>query len=258
MMGVGLGLALSLVLGCATLPGAGRVGGEGWRQSHAVQGTGPVVVFEARLGDGKESWATVFAPVSRFARAFAYDRAGYGQSRSESTARDAFTIVRELRRTLAALDLPPPYVLVGHSIGGQYVELFARLHPREVAGVVLVDARNVHYSERCRREGLERCTLPWPIRLLMPKAARGEVDASGRTEARIPAAGPFPEVPVIVLSATRRPGSSESLKRVWAETQADLLDLSPESRQGICDTCGHYIQRDAPELVVEAIRSLVE
>ena len=250
---------LALSLGCAQLPGVGRVEGERWRQSYALQGTrGPVVVFESGLGDGKESWAQVLEPVSQFARAFAYDRAGYGASQSEVDSRDAVAVVSELRRTLEALELTPPYVLVGHSLGGQFVELFARTHPDEVAGVVLVDVRNVSYSERCFAEGLERCTVPWYTRLVMPKAVRGEVDASRRTEATIPSAGPFPEVAVVVLTATQRPGSSEALKRVWAETQAELVELSPKARQRICDTCGHYIQHDAPELVVDAIRSIVE
>jgi pimeloyl-ACP methyl ester carboxylesterase len=253
-----VGLALAFVPGCAKLPGSGRVEGERWIQSYALQGTGPVVVFESGLGDGKHSWEAVFGPVSEFARAFAYDRAGYGASRSDAPSRDAFTVVSELRRTLRALSLTPPYVLVGHSLGGQYVELFARLHPEEVSGMVLVDARNTSYGARCEVEGLERCTLPWLARLMMPRAAQREVEASGRTEARIRATGSFPEVPLIVLTATRRPGSSEALKRVWAETQAELVELSPGARQEICEACGHYIQRDAPELVVDAVRSLVE
>lgn len=248
-----------LWIGCASLPGSDRVGHEGGRQSYALQGErGPVVIFESGLGDGKRSWSRVFGPVSRFARAFAYDRAGYGASESEAPLRDAPTQVRELRATLAVLDLPPPYVLVGHSLGGQYVEYFARTHPDEIQGVVLVEARNVVYSERCVAEGLERCTLPWWVRLLMPRAAVREVDASGLTELAIRSAGPFPEVPLVVLSGTQRPGSSEALKRVWAETQADLVTLSPKARQQICDTCGHYVQQDAPELVIDAIRSIVE
>ncbi len=50
--------------------------------------------------------------------------------------------------TVGQVKLSPPYVLVGHSLGGQYVELFARLHPDEVVGVVLVDSRHPEFTQR--------------------------------------------------------------------------------------------------------------
>jgi hypothetical protein len=60
-----------------------------------------------------------------------------------------------------------------------------------------------------------------------------------------------------VLTSTQRPADMPELRRVWAETQADLLTLSLEGTLEICETCGHYIQREAPDLVVDAIRSIV-
>jgi len=245
--------------GCASLPGTARLDSGGARQAYALAGEGaPVVVFEAGLGNVKEIWESVFVPVSGFTRAIAYDRSGYGGSRGGGASRDGATIVAELRTLLLSLDLPPPYVLVGHSLGGQFVELYARTHPDEVAGVVLVDARHVDFSERCVVEQVERCGLPVFTRMLMPRGARAELRAASRTEEQIRAAGPFPDVPLRVLTATQRPESMPNLRRVWAETQADLTDLSERSQQEICDSCGHYIQRDAPERVVEAIRAVID
>jgi pimeloyl-ACP methyl ester carboxylesterase len=263
LLGIGWVAAAILLFGCSTLPGSAtremptnRGGGP---RSYALAGTlGPVVLLEAGLGDGKESWEPILSGVSRFARPFAYDRAGYGQSQTNSPVRDGDTIVREARELLAELELPPPYLLVGHSLGGQFVELFARQHPEEVLGVLLVESRNATYSARCERAGIERCPMPRLLRMILPAAARHEVDAAPRTEAQIQDAPPFPDVPLIVLTATRRPGSSEALKRLWAETQAELAELSPQGRQQICDECGHYLHHDAPSLVVEAIRSLAE
>ncbi|HKK53304.1 MAG TPA: alpha/beta hydrolase, partial [Myxococcota bacterium] len=142
-------------------------------------------------------------------------------------------------------------------LGGQFVELYARLHPEEVAGVVLVDARSVDFSQRCLAERVERCTLPWLSRILLPPGARAELAGAARTEEQIRAAGPFPAVPLHVLTATQRPASMPNLRRVWAETQAALSQLSPRGEQEICESCGHFIQRDAPERVIEAIRSIV-
>lgn len=252
-------VALLVLLGCASLPGAQILETGESRHSYALAGNAdPVVVFESGLGDGKESWRFVFEPVSEFARVLAYDRGGYGGSRTRNENRDGAVIVEELRELLEALGLAPPYVLVGHSIGGHFVELFARTYPQEVAGVVFVDARSADFSDRCIREDAERCTVPAVAKLLMPGGARAELMASSETERQIREAGAFPEVPVRVLTATRRPDDMPNLKRAWAEAQVALAGMSPLATQEICDTCGHYIQHDAPDRVVSAIRSILE
>ena len=99
--------------------------------------------------------------------------------------------------------------------------------------------------------------VPAWARLLMPGGARAELEAIDRTEDQIRASGPFPPVPVRILTATRRPESMPNLRRVWAETQADFRSLSPMAKQTICTTCGHYIQLDAPDLVREAIEEIL-
>ncbi|MCA9504937.1 MAG: alpha/beta fold hydrolase [Myxococcales bacterium] len=247
-----------VLVACASLPGAELRDAGTMRQSYALAGdAGPVVVLESGLGNGKGSWAPVFTDLSGFARVLAYDRAGYGRSRSPEATRDAATIVEELRDLLVHLELPPPWVLVGHSIGGQFVELFARTHPEEVAGVVFVDARHVDFSERCQTEQVERCDLPAIARWTLPAAARAELRAAPATEREIRAAAPFPPIPVRVLSAMKRPERMPNLRRVWAESQADLARSSPLARQETCSECGHYLHHDAPERVVEAVRSIL-
>ncbi|MEM7412835.1 MAG: alpha/beta fold hydrolase [Myxococcota bacterium] len=243
---------------CASLPEASRRVGDATHTYALAGADGPVVVFESGLGDGRDSWSGVFEPVSGFARAFAYDRAGYGGSHSSAALRDGATVVAELRRLLRALDLAPPYLLVGHSLGGHFVELFAREHPEEVAGVVFVDARHVDFSQRCVAQEVERCGVPWFVRWLMPAGARAELAASARTEAQLRAAAPFPPIPVRVLSAGQRPASMPNLRREWARAQADLARLSPRGSQETCDACGHYVQRDDPERVVRTIQEGVE
>ena len=253
-----LGLILSTVA-CRTLPGSASIDLAGAEHAYAQSGsTGPIVVFESGLGDGKESWTAVFAATGEFAHAFAYDRAGYGGSASSAAARDGETIVEELRALLASLELPPPYLLVGHSIGGHFVELYARMYPSEVAGVVFVDARHAEFSARCIREKAERCDVPLLAKLLMPSAAKAELAASPTTEESLRDAPEFPAIPVRVLTAARRPQNMPNLRRAWAEAQADLAQLSPLATQTICDECGHYVHRDRPDIVVNAIRSIAD
>lgn len=99
----------------------------------------PVVVLDSGLGDGASSWSTVQDQIAAKTRVCAYDRAGYGKSSPGPEPRDTAAIVGDLTAMLKAAHVRGPYVLVGHSLASFDVRLFAYAHPREVAGVVLVD-----------------------------------------------------------------------------------------------------------------------
>lgn len=101
---------------------------------------GPVVILDAGLGCNCLDWALVQPELSKFTRAVAFDRAGYGWSDAGPSPRTAKQIVEELHLMLKAADLPAPYILVGHSFGGINARLFAQEYPEEVLGLVLVDA----------------------------------------------------------------------------------------------------------------------
>jgi pimeloyl-ACP methyl ester carboxylesterase len=103
-----------------------------------VGNSGPVVVLESGLPGGL-GYQDVRREVGKFARAVAYDRAGMGTSDPGPQPRDAKHVVEELRTALRNAGLAPPYVLVGQSMGGAYIRVFAADHPDEVRGMVLVD-----------------------------------------------------------------------------------------------------------------------
>jgi pimeloyl-ACP methyl ester carboxylesterase len=100
---------------------------------------GPVVVFDAALAGSSVSWTFVQPPIARFARAFAYDRAGFGWSDAGPLPRTAGRIADELHRLLERAGETPPYVLVGHSFGGLVMQIFAARFSTETAALVLVD-----------------------------------------------------------------------------------------------------------------------
>ncbi len=103
-------------------------------------GTGsPAVVFDAALGASSVSWTLVRPAVARVTRACAYDRAGFGWSEGGPLPRTAGRLAEELRELLRRADVPPPYVLVGHSFGGLVTRIFAARFAGDVAGLVLVD-----------------------------------------------------------------------------------------------------------------------
>jgi pimeloyl-ACP methyl ester carboxylesterase len=252
-------LLLSGVCGCASLQPAQNAATEYGSFSYSSAGSGsPVVVFESGLGNGREAWRPLFADVGKFASVFAYDRGGYGDSRATAEDRSAREIVEELRALLKAAQVPPPYVLVGHSIGGLYANLFARMHPDEIAGVVLVDARPPDFSERCKAAGALVCAPPaW----LMPFVGGGslaEYKWAPKGMQQVRDAPPFPPVPLVVVTGTNKPFEGKAFNQLWLETQAELSRLSPNGRHVICDHCGHYVHEDDPALVVEAIRDVVE
>lgn len=102
---------------------------------------GPTVVLEHGAFGCAADWAVVQERlVAKGLRSVAYDRAGLGFSAPGPKPRDGRAIVADLAALLRELDEPGPYVLVGHSMGGLMVRLFALTHPDLAAGVVLVDA----------------------------------------------------------------------------------------------------------------------
>ena len=216
----------------------------------------PTVVMEAGLGDGMKSWAPIINHVAIDASVFVYNRAGYGRSSRSGSPRTGERIVEELRADLKALNVQPPYVLVGHSIGGTYMQLFAQRYPDEVAGLVLVDSRPADMTRRCRAELKDApCDPPALARALMTPAARAEYDAGDATFDKVRSGGSLRDIPLVVITAAKHKEGG-GFAELWSELQGDLVRQSSRGRQIIARNSGHYVQRDEPQLVIDAIRDL--
>jgi len=110
---------------------------------HGMGDSGPAVILDAGIGASSLSWRIVQTQAARFARVYAYDRAGFGWSdppRRAQGPRVASRLAEELRAVLHAAEVPGPYILVGHSFGGYVARLYAERWPAEVAGLVMVDS----------------------------------------------------------------------------------------------------------------------
>ena len=106
-------------------------------------GTGsPTVLFESNGGMPGYRWVRLQRAVANFTRACWYDRAGLGWSDAGPFPNHSDSIAHDLHDLLTAANIAPPYILVGHALGGFHVRTFRSFYPNEVAGLVLVDPMN--------------------------------------------------------------------------------------------------------------------
>lgn len=251
------GLVLSLLLSACTRLESEVVDFQGRKIEVVDAGDGPTtVVFEAGLGDDWKHWNRVARHVSEDARVFAYSRPGYGDSDTTTTPRDPGHIVEDLRELLASQDIPPPYILVGHSFGGTYMELFARAHPEEVAGLVLVDSRPSDFLAECESAGLDVCGVPSAQVEAKGGVFAAEYTAFAEASEEMMAAGTFGAYPVRVLTATRRAGKSPERMALWTSMHASLAEEAEDGAQ-IRVHGGHYLQVFHARKVAEVIRGLL-
>lgn len=219
----------------------------------------PTVVFQSGLGDDHGSWAEVLQQLPPQIEAVAPDRPGYGASPASRQVRDACRIAQEQRQLLQRSGVKPPYVLVGHSLGGLYQYVYARQYPDEVAGLVLLDPTHPDILKTMQRETPTAAALLQLARnTVFTPAMRQEFDAQAACLDALDTRTPLP-MPATLMVSTRAPAyEGERLQAALAGLQQDWLQLiGTEALTPVADA-GHYIQRDAPQAVVWAIRSLVE
>jgi pimeloyl-ACP methyl ester carboxylesterase len=119
----------------------------GYKIHVSEAGTGRVVVFESGLGEDISTWHDVLPKVAQFAHTFTYDRPGIGKSDISPQSKTLQEMTAKLHSLLKANKLHPPYILVGHSLGGLLVQMFAHSYPKEVSGLVLLDPADPHLDE---------------------------------------------------------------------------------------------------------------
>lgn len=277
----------------AVIPPPGRlVEVEGHRLHLVCVGQGsPTVVLEAGMSDAFAVWARVQPALSETTRVCSYDRAGIGYSDPGPLPRTTLTIVRELHTLLGAAGESAPYVLVGHSFGGLNVRAFAAEHPAEVAGLVLVDASHEDQSQRFPAEVRQQADAALrQAQELAAKAARGEatppivsymprsvarrpawyatlaeeLEAWDASTAELRARERSLRIPLVVVSAGhpasigRSRETRRETRRLWGEMQEELSRLSPAGTRIVAHRSGHYVQRQQPDVVIDAVRQVLQ
>jgi pimeloyl-ACP methyl ester carboxylesterase len=247
-------------------------------------GTGsPTVVIEAGLGDWSTGWDVVQEGAAEATRVCTYDRAGWGWSEAGPLPRDAVQFAKELHTLLQNANIPGPYVMVGHSLGGFSVRVFADEYASEVAGVVLIDSMSPRQFTQSQvgaqsqpfslpamlaRFGIVRL-LARPLgimpsvpseenayfaRMVSPQSAQALTNESQdmpASSAEASAVQTFGDLPLIVLTANLNNISG------WQEWQTELLQLSSNSQQLFAES-DHNIHFEEPESAIAAILQMLQ
>ena len=226
-----------------------------------VAGSGtPTVVLDGGLGDSLASWRDIFPVIAGFTRVVAYDRAGYGRSDPGPEPRSYVRVATELHELLKRAGIAPPYVLVGHSLGGAHIRAFAHLFKDEVAGLVFVDPMSEEAFASARQEEIEKDVARQDAAVKNgPAGVRGEWAFTKEEQVHnfpdLRSLGAPPDAPMALLVASRGrpPLWVRSLLSHYGRWIAD----ASEGYLVVTADSGHYIQRDEPDLVTSAIRRVV-
>jgi pimeloyl-ACP methyl ester carboxylesterase len=127
----------------------------------------PTVVLMSGLGGNSAGWARIAPAVAGTTRVCAYDRAGQGWSEDAPDPRDGVTAAGDLHTLLDRAGENGPYVLVGHSIGGDHAMVYADRYPEQIAGMVLLDATSPYRTAA----GTTHAGPPGPV-AVVPSLAR--------------------------------------------------------------------------------------
>lgn len=262
----------------------------------------PTIVLSSGLGDDFTGWAKVQPVLSQQTRVCSYDRAGFGWSQSRPGVQDADAISSQLHQLIEAAAVQRPFVLVGHSISGIYLRSYAAHYPGDLAGLVFVDGATPLQDDRIPKELVtiqenQRHQMPWQ-KLLMTlgwyrlqgvctsippgfeaysawikadscipsqmDAIENELDAEHTSGEETIHAGPFGDLPVLILSrdpdvlASNWPAAvSKANSIAWSQMQEEAKGLSSESKRIIAKGSDHYIQNDRADLVNREITSFI-
>jgi pimeloyl-ACP methyl ester carboxylesterase len=256
---------------------------------------GPTVILEAANLGMSAHWVRVQQQLAQTTRVCSYDRAGMGWSERGPEPRDARQISSELHTLLKGADTEGPYVLVGHSYGGLYAQMYAARYPNQVAGVALVDSSHPEQFSRSSegramyeqtrrmgafvpwlaRLGVIRLTNFYPAHPDLPAQQRAQIEAfnsstqqvvttveefsaTPQTSAQVRSAQSLGDKPLAVISAGQQ--SSD-----WLKMQEELATLSPNSIHRVVEGATHesllydkgdsQVSSAAIEQVVEAVRT---
>lgn len=293
-------------------PPTGALVDIGGRRIHLdCRGTGsPTVVLVSGLDiNGALAWSAVHDSIATTARTCAYSRAGIMWSDPSPDPVTGKGVADDLHAALTTAGEHPPFVMVGHSLGGPYIMTYTKYYGDEVAGLVMVDASHPDQLQRMAAVAPAAANpeaVLGPIKIAsalswagvarlatsrtprMPNQSEGAARAvsayathslPGALKEMIALSAVFNEAgtlrqlgdrPLFVLTAMKpmtdaeratlelTPEKGREFKALWKAMHEEEASWSARSQHRVLDDAGHYIQYDRPDVVIAAVRSVVD
>jgi pimeloyl-ACP methyl ester carboxylesterase len=228
-----------------------------------ISGNGKPNIVLINGGSGPiEGWMKIIQKISESSSVFSYNRFGVTGSDKPKEPQDGVTIVRTLREALTIAEFEPPFILVGHSLGGLYANLYARLYPNEVAGIVFLESshpRDLSLNEYQGRTVKAINKVFTMFDSLSSHKQFNEVNFVKETVNQIHQLDAFPEIPVYVITGGQENRMMpEEVRKKRLENQLELLSLSRNSKHIVAEKSGHFPQLSEPTVVIDTIRDCVK
>jgi len=234
----------------------------------------PTVIFESGLGGDAGQWGDVIHELNGSTRACAYDRAGVGNSEPAAVGRTTEDQVADLRALLAVAKVPPPYILVGYSVGGWNVMVHADAHPTDVVGAVMVDVRPPAASQQWLKVlPPVSATESEAIKTAREESTTFDTDPTlnpeglrlGDSAAQALATKGFGDKPLIVLAASDtsvvtdgfEPALAAKLDKIWWDLQDELASRSTKGRLVKVENATHEMPFERADAIADAITGIL-
>jgi len=241
----------------------------------------PAVIIDTGVTETYESWLPLMEDIAKETRVCGYDRAGYGQSEPGPLPRDSARAAAELHNLLTKARVDSPYILVGHSLGGLNLQVYASEYPEDLAGLVLLDPPPIGWITGDQFPGLRQLFSEASngYRAMAESSRTGSnpegaakadffdmvasehEELMGESGALVKAISSFGAIPLTVIAATEANPDfgefAEPFQTFWIEQSRELAGKSSRGQFIKAEGSSHHIHLDAPQLVLDAISEML-
>lgn len=244
----------------------------------------PAVVLLNGGGETIRQWNKIIPVIAQYTTVMAYDRQGLGRSEMiDKKPRTADSVVKRLCIMLKKAGVKPPYILVAHSIGGLYASYFARHYPKEIAGLVMIDANNRYqvHLKKLNTKGLNEHSKKLLNKIMQDHQHLTQVthqakqwlsshQLSAKQHAKLvedlevmgkigsanelDQAGKLPNIPLIVLVESKKTEGYQ----IWRKINQKLAEDVPCSVFDVVPNSDHHIMISQPKVVAQAIKTVIQ